>query len=219
MLGLVVLLSGTAEAGVIFTSAGATALRYGDGFSLGSRFVVETYGIEVTAMGLYDSTGNGFLQSHEIALWDVSDGNLEVVDSTIPVGTTATLVSGFRYVTLDTPVFLNQGDIYILAAFYPTGETLGVNDQLRDCCGGTSAATDPNFGSFLAAFTTTGLASSAGHLTEPNGTTSGTDYVGPNFEFIATPEPEGIVMALMGFAALLAARTMRRRLLRTLQNG
>ena len=170
-----------ARADAIFTDPGTNTLRFGDGFSLGSEFVVDTANLSVTSLGLYDTTGNGFLQSHDLGLWDVTASNTEVASATIPIGTGATLVNGFRYVNLAAAVNLIIGHEYILAAFYPVGETPGVNDTLLDVNGGTNAATNPNFGSFAGAFSTTGLSISLNHLSEPNGTTAGTDYVGPNF--------------------------------------
>jgi len=200
-----------AHASFLFTDAGSHPLRYGDGFSLGSKFTVVSANIEVTALGIYDVTGAGFFQSHEVGLWDVTAGNTQVADVTIPTGTSAVLLNGFRYIDVSSPVDLVAGDQYILAAFYPVGQVVGVNDQLRDCCGaGSNAATDANFGSFFAAFTTTGLGSSAGHLTEPNGSVAGTDYAGPNFEFQSVPEPASGVLLGLG-AAMLALLRRRAR--------
>jgi len=209
--GLMALGSMAAQADPLFTNPGTHPLRYGDGFSLGSEFVVETANLEVTALGLYDTSGSGFFQSHDVGLWDVSAGNTEVASATVPAGTGASLVNGFRYVNLISSVSLVLGDQYILAAFYPVGETPGVNDQLLDHNGsGSNAATDPNFGSFVAAFTSTGLGSSLGHLSEPNGTASGTDYVGPNLLYTtASPEPGtwlGMATGLIVIGAVLRRR-------------
>jgi hypothetical protein len=196
-------LSTAAHASFLFTDAGSHALRYGDGFSLGSKFTVLDTNLETTALGIYDVTGSGFFQSHDVGLWDVTAGDIEVALITIPSGSSAVLVNGFRYVDLPTPLALVAGDQYILAAFYPVGEVLGVNDQMLNCCGsGSNAATDPSFGSFLAAFSTSGLGTSLGHISEPNGTTAGADYAGPNFEFQAIPEPAPLALMAFGLAAL-----------------
>ena len=200
-----------AQAGVLFTSPGTHPIRYGDGFSLGSEFTVNSPNLSAIALGIYDTTGNGFLQSHDVGLWDRTAGDVEVAQVTIPTGTGATLINGFRYINLGSPLALIQGHQYILAAFYPVGEVAGVNDQLLDCCGGgTNATPDGNFGSFAGAFTTPGLGSSAGHLTEPNGTVPGTtDYVGPNLEFVQTPEPGTFALLGLGLAAVVRRRTSR----------
>ena len=198
-----------AHASFLFVDSGSHPLRYGDGFSLGSKFTVGSTNLEVTALGIYDVTGGGFFQSHEVGLWDVTAGNTQVADVTIPIGTSAVLLNGFRYIDVSSPVDLIAGDQYILAAFYPVGQVFGVNDQLLDCCGaGTNAGTSAGFGSFQAAFTTSGLGTSAGHLTEPNGTTAGTDYVGPNFVFVVVPEPSS--SAVLGLGLIVLALRRRR---------
>jgi hypothetical protein len=206
--GLLALTAATAaHANFLFTDPGSHPSRFGDGFSLGSRFTDITPGtLTVTALGIYDFNGGGFFQSHDVGLWDVTQGNTEVAQVTIPAGSGAFSLNGFRYIDLISPVDLVDGDQYILAAFYPVGQVLGVNDQMLNCCtSGSNASTDPSFGSFSAAFSATGLGSSVGHLTEPNGFTAGTDYVGPNLLFI-TPEPGSAVLLILGVGTLALRR-------------
>ena len=175
-----VLLAPHAGAGTLFLDAGSHSVRFGDGFSFGTRFTVAAPSLEVTALGIHFANGNGPLQSHDIGLWDVTTGNNEVAEATMEAGGAgASVLGGFVYVSLLTPVALNEGDEYVLAAFYPVGEVAGVDDQINTCCQtGTNPTTDPNFSSFSSMYSKTGLASSLGFLSEPTQVNPGTDYAG-----------------------------------------
>jgi hypothetical protein len=198
---LVLLLAPGARAGLLFLDGGSQPLRYGDGFSLGSRFTSNT-DWSVIALGLYDTTGNGFLQTHDIGLWDVTAGNVEVAQATMPTGSGTTLIDGFRFVDLGTPVDLVIGHQYILAAYYPSGQVPGVNDQLRDHTGaGSNPTTSSDFSSFSSAYTGS---NTVGTLSEPNGFTSGTEYAGPNLEYV--PEPRSLALFVTGIALVWLRR-------------
>jgi hypothetical protein len=169
-----------------------------DGNSLGAEFTyVGPGGVTVTDLGLLDVGGQTWDQSHEIGLWDLTAGNTLIADAT--VDNSGTLIDGFRYVQLATPVPLTSGDAYILAAYYGPGSS----DLVLNCCGsGVAPTNDPEFTVLSGVETFDGF---AGHLVEP-GPIGGDAYMGPNLLF--TPEPGTFVLLLSGFC-LIACRSSR----------
>ncbi len=85
--------------------------------TIGWSFTVGSGSITVSSLGLYDSGGNGLANAHDIAIW--TSGGTLVTSTTIPSGTGATLISGYRYVAI-TPVTLSAGTTYVIGALYPT---------------------------------------------------------------------------------------------------
>jgi hypothetical protein len=121
--------------------------------------------------------------------------------ATIPSGTTATLLNGFRYLPI-APVDLLAGNTYTLAAYYSSSDLDNLHDQ------GGSPSTSSDFNSYLGAFTGR---NDVGSLSFPTGHTNGTAYVGPNFEYSSSvPEPMTSLMMLSGLS-LLAAKLLGRR--------
>jgi hypothetical protein len=68
----------------------------------------------VTQLGLWDKGNNGLNTSHVVTIW-TSTGTL-MAQTTIPAGTGATLMDGFRYVSI-TSVLLPAGS-YTIGGFY-----------------------------------------------------------------------------------------------------
>jgi hypothetical protein len=73
----------------------------------------------VTNLGLFDSDNNGLTASHAVTIW-TSTGT-QLVQATIPAGTGATLINGFRYVSI-APLLLAAGD-YTIGGYYPFSPT------------------------------------------------------------------------------------------------
>jgi hypothetical protein len=72
--------------------------------------------VRVTHLGWFDRLQDGLTNAHEVGLWDGS-GAL-VVSATVPAGTAAPLVDGFRYVAI-SPVVLDAGETYVVAGTDP----------------------------------------------------------------------------------------------------
>ncbi|MDX1684026.1 MAG: DUF4082 domain-containing protein, partial [Saprospiraceae bacterium] len=85
-------------------------------WSLGWAFT-PTEDIEVTALGVYDFSNNGLNSDHPVGLYDGATQAL-LASTTVPAGTGATLISGFRYVDLASPVVLTAGNTYVVAAVH-----------------------------------------------------------------------------------------------------
>jgi hypothetical protein len=73
--------------------------------------------ITVTALGVYDYTGNGLSISHDVGIFDQSSQSL-LGSMTVPAGTAGTLINGFRYESV-TPFALTQGDNYVIVMTMP----------------------------------------------------------------------------------------------------
>ena len=188
----------------LLLSSGTGTVRTGDGFSLGTTFTVGSADQTILDLGVFDganppggSVGDGLLSSIPVGLFD-SAGNL-IASATVPSGTGATLLNGFRYVSI-TPISLTSGNTYTLAAYYSSSDADTLLDQ------GGSPSTSTAFQNYLAAFTGS---NSVGSLSFPTGHTNGVAYVGPNLEF-AVPEPAASLMTLGGLC-LFGIRSARRR--------
>src|SRR3984893_14870696 len=200
---LIFLVAGGVASGqnTLLLNAGTGNLRTGDGFSLGTTFTVGSTNEFVLDLGVWDgangvngSIGDGLQSSIPVGLFD-SVGNL-LASATIPSGTTATLLHGFRYVAI-APVNLLAGNTYTLAAYYSSSDPDVLHDQ------GGSPSTSSDFTNYLGAFTGR---NDVGSLSFPTGHTNGTAYVGPNFQYSSTvPEPMTSLMVLSGLSVVASA--------------
>ena len=98
------------------------------------------------------------------------------------------------------PIFWERGAIFRNSEAGHSAERKSVRAIRRK--DSSNASTSAGFGSFSAAFSTTGLGSSLGTLSEPNGFIAGIDYTGPNFEYQLVPQPSTLALFGLGLAAL-----------------
>ena len=153
----------------------------------------------MTALGVLDHTGNGLAISHDVGIFSLSTQDL-LVSTTVPSGTAGTLVSGFRFESLGSPVELAAGS-YVIVMTMPEGnldyQTIFASSETT-----SSPVTYVNSrfddGSTLA-FPTIEGAFAPGMF-------------GPNFEFASAsvPEPSTLFMATAPMAVALVL-TVRRR--------
>jgi len=80
---------------------------------------------QVNYLGYYDNGGNGLANSHVVSLWDASAGNTLLATVTVPAGTSAPLVDGFRWVQLPSTVGLTYNNYYIIDAQVDNVDTWG----------------------------------------------------------------------------------------------
>ena len=164
--------------------------------------------LEVSSLGLFDNAsvtsggfpGDGLLESHNIAIWDISNPSSPLVSSFIPAGTVAPLQNGFRYVSI-SPLELLAGHDYVIAATYAHQDWI------------TGDYNNPGFNATVAPqITFEGYRSTAAStLTYPDSLTP--DHYsafGPNFTFTVVPEPT--VLTFSGLAAMLfsSSKALRR---------
>jgi hypothetical protein len=70
---------------------------------------------QVNWLGYYDENGDGLANSHLVTLWDNSTQTI-LASATVPAGTAAPLVNGYRWVQLPSTVTLNYGSYYVIGA-------------------------------------------------------------------------------------------------------
>jgi hypothetical protein len=92
------------------------------GESIGTLFQVGPNDISVTQLGIWDSLGDGLQLSYEVALFCYCN-ETPLTQTTIPSGTTATLEGGSRWSPI-TPVQLQAGGYYVIAAYRPNSDEI-----------------------------------------------------------------------------------------------
>jgi hypothetical protein len=164
------------------SSAGTTA---GWSFSL----TTPTF---VTAFGVWDENSDGLAQSHPITLWLTL--TMETVAQTT-VDNSGTLVDGFRYASLTSPLLL-PADNYTIGAFY-------------------SSRADNFVGQAATVTTAAGVTYIRGGLVFSNqfpfddvlGTGGANGYFGANFQIgTPIPEPASTLLLVPGSIIILFAR-------------
>jgi hypothetical protein len=172
---------------VVTSTAGGARTFPGEDTAHGWTFLANS-SITVTELGLYDESGNGLDQSHEIGLFRLSDGAL-LTSGTLSTGKTNPLVGEFRYV--DTPdVTLSAGNTYAMA-YYTASYTWMDSDEVAN-----SANVDP-----VISLLDGRWQGDTGGLVLP--TNTGEVNFGPNFMYaVPVPEPETYVMLLAGLGLM-----------------
>jgi hypothetical protein len=191
--------------------AAATYTQFGnDGFTF-----TPTTNITVTALDYYLSpytpeNGAALIDPHQVGIYAVSNPSTPLVQTTIGPGTGSGIVGGpgptdsFFVSQSVTPIELFAGQQYMLAGYSQPNE----NEN-----GGNPSGVGIPFGSLL---TAPGVTLNAyyydysGGLDYPT-TPYATAFVGPDFQFTATPEPATLTLLASGFLAAGAFYFGRRR--------
>jgi hypothetical protein len=157
--------------------------------------------VTVTDLGYFDGNG-GLTDAHPVGIWN-SVGTL-IAEATVPSGSTASLVSGFRFVPI-APVVLGPG------AYSIGGASLTSPDPVRFDVSSVTTVAGLSFGPAH-------LFTQANSLTLP--TTPVPEFVdgyfGPDFmvsgPVTTIPEPDDIGVSLLGLAIVMRLATVGRRL-------
>lgn len=169
-------------------------------FTLGSQFVANS-AVTVTALGVFDDSQNGLVDSYATGLFD-SNGNL-LASATVLSGTADPLVNQFRYASIN-PVTLVAGDTYEIGALYLDGNDGIVGPGFDNA---TNFAVNPAISFLNSAYT------SGNTLSAPTISVNGQGYFGPNMLLGSSTSnvPEPGAYALIGSLGLTAVGFLRRK--------
>lgn len=108
---------------IAYTGTGAIAGTNVGNLNIGRQFSVTNNGITVRDLGVWDSGGDGLVNSHTVTFFQITSGagsqNATVTaitggSVTVPSGTAAPLNSGFRLTPLPDPIFLAPGNYSVV---------------------------------------------------------------------------------------------------------
>lgn len=209
---LCILAATPARADSLLTGPGGgnmAGVEYGTPLELGFEFTVGAQNLSVTSLGVLALNYNGYIgvplnQAHTVGLWTSSGTLLESV--TVPAGG-GTLVNGFYYVDLASPVAVSAGQSYVLGAYYPGSPNGGYYEDYLYV--ETKAEVQSIFSSdFTYDQGVYGYGSGF-----PANSAGSSAYVGPNLEFNAAtvPEPSSLLTLCGGLGVIGAFFCLRRR--------
>ena len=175
---------------ISITSPNVTSTSFN--YPFGYDFTADA-NLQVTALGVYDDFGDGLDAAYEVGVWNSSAVLLDSV--LVPLGTTATLISGFRYQDLSTAIALTNGASYRIGVLVPAFQEL-VNAAGSVVTDSITINTPDLFGS----------GATLSYPSTPSGIT-GRAYMTGNM--LLVPEPSAFWLVASGMLAL--AGTARRR--------
>ncbi len=173
--------------------------------------------IAVTQLGVFDQGGDGLVNAHAVGIW-AADGTL-LASTTIPAGTVATLVDGYRYMPI-SPVLIPPGASpipnpfrFLVAAEYSAGDVDDLVSPIRVFGSGyTQPVSATSYdGSLSQGFygLGAGLPFPSQHLPVPEGS-SGPPFLEVNFQFNVVQVPEPAVSLLLASGLLYLFLRQRR---------
>jgi hypothetical protein len=187
--------SARADSSPWITSVGGSSTNTASD-TLGYEVTLGSTPLQLTALGIWDSNSDGLAASHDVGVWN-ADGTVLKGFVSIPAGVGATLVNGYRYADLATPMDLAPHTTYIIGASYQT------DDEYRWFAGFGDYANDHTAGGITIGL---GRYDASTSLTYPTHTT-GITYTGPNALFTVVPEPTSLLLLLPAtFPAFLRRR-------------
>jgi hypothetical protein len=167
---------------------------------------------EVNYLGYADPTGAPLVDSHLVTLWDATGGGDIIASATVPAGTAAPLVDGYRWVELSSTVNLTYNNYYVIGAQTDGVDLWGnlINNNSPDNGNNGQITWSPQYTATIPGyeFSRAGVYDSlANYPNQPANQTSLSDsiYPAPNlgFDVVATPEPSTLGLLGMGAAMLV----------------
>ena len=158
----------------------------------GYAFNVTSAGLVATHLSFWDEGGDGLGQSHDVGLWNPA--GILIASATVPSGTAATLLDGFRFVDI-ADVALPVGNGYVVGALFLDGSP---DRQALSLSGlGTASGITYVQGRFINGPVTLTLPTTSLSLGLPGGSLL------VDLQAIAVPEPTTLALAALALAALV----------------
>src|SRR5439155_20448387 len=160
---------------------------------------------QVNWLGYYDQNGDGLANSHVVTLWDNSTQTI-VASATVPAGTAAPLVNGYRWTPLPSTLTLNYGSYYVIGAHTDGLDNWGdliSNNSSDNGNSGQITWSDQyvQLGSGWE-FTRAGRYDSEGNYPGEPPNQSGSDAIYPvanlGFDIAVVPEPSSLCVLCLG---------------------
>ena len=173
---------------------------------------------EINWLGYYDHNGDGLASSHLISLWDNSTQTI-IASATVPAGTAAPLIDGYRWVQLGSTVTLNPGSFYVIGAHTDGVDLWGdlISNNSPDNGNNGQVSWNSQYVQLGSGweFTRAGrYDSSANYPSEPPNQ-SGSDAIYPvanlGFDIAQVPEPTTLTLSAMGLGAMALYLARRKR--------
>ncbi len=145
----------------------------GPGLNIGVTFHVSSAGIEVFQLGAFDWQGDGLLAAHTVTLFN---NQTPLASVTVPAGTTAPLIGGFRFAPLTAPILLSAGT-YAVVSYQMNGANAGNDPYGENNASGFNGGGNVSPGDGIYQFTTTGSP------LFPNNLDGGYDFASASFTY------------------------------------
>ena len=191
-----------------FTATTSGGSQLVSDLSLGLDFDVVAYGTTIYSLGVYDFGLDGLLSDHVVYIYDRTTG-LSVASLTILAGT-GTLIDGYRYITLPTPIELAEGFMGSIVVDYLSGN-LDRNANVHGFLA-VDPGPDVHGGGALSNVGKGRYGGPGAYPATPDGFYGGgpaNRYHAGSFQFDPNPEPGTLV--LLGSVGLAAAVRRRRK--------
>jgi fibronectin-binding autotransporter adhesin len=176
---MAVLLLSSASAQIVAFTNDPVATTYGGasdnppGLNIGVTFNVSGAGIEVFQLGAFDWQGDGLNASHVVTLFHDETALASV---TVPSGTTAPLMGGFRFAPLSSPIYLPAGT-YAVVSYQMNGNNAGNDPYGENNASGFNGGGNASPADGIYQFTTTGSP------LYPNNVAGGYDFQSASFTY------------------------------------
>lgn len=191
--------SSLAIAAPVFTFTGGTPTNGFADRTFGYNFFTGGGGLTITSLGFWDDGADGLDESHEVGIWDAT-GTTLLASAVVGAGVSATLDSGFRFVSIPDLVLAANTE-YLAGAF------LGGNTDAVTRFTSATGSAGVTIGSTRFDETFSGV------LDAPTGTQADffdDGYFGPNFIGAAAGVAEPATLSILGLGLLVAGWGGRR---------
>ena len=147
-------------------------LRNSTNSTRGWAFTVETEGLVVSKLGIFDEGLDGLIEPHRVSIW--TGTGEPVVSTMIPSGDSTELQGVFRYLEVP-PTPLINGEYYVIGAYYGSDADHWADTDDAD--------------KHSAIFYRIDQSGTGDSFPEHSGRGVDPGFFGPNFQFLIVPEP------------------------------